>query len=458
MFGIPLEYLMFGGIGFCLAWLTALMVMPAVHNRATRLARERYDDLPVSMQEIRAEKDTIRAGFAAATRDLELKIEKLKDRTVAHATDLARRNQLIERLKQEVETLTKALRDSEGREQAARDELREARRGFADKDVTLGAIEGEITLLQRDRASKEAALQAAERELASLRDELAARDMALRGLQHENAALRNDLSTKDAAVAVAQQEVAAGREALRASKARESEAREALHAMRRGGADRSAARGSADADIAAMARDLAARDAALHAAEQDRNTLRIELAAKDIALKRAETEIAAIKAEIAALTPLLQQKATDNVPTRRVEVVPFVAPARQIGHGHANRDTAQSPPARIAPQALPPQPAIPLQPAPAQPIPASVARAAARNESLPRSEPAPGATRAPLDVIPAPTRLIPPTIPPAQQQHDDSIRRAWTEIHDAARRVDDRKDGPNQRLRAAYAPLAKSTP
>ena len=39
MSGIPLEYLMFGGIGFCLAWLTALMVLPAVHNRAARLAR-----------------------------------------------------------------------------------------------------------------------------------------------------------------------------------------------------------------------------------------------------------------------------------------------------------------------------------------------------------------------------------------------------------------------------------
>jgi hypothetical protein len=74
MFGVSLEYLMFGGIGFCLAWLTALMVLPAVHNRAMRLARERYDDLPLSIQEIRAEKDTIRAGFAAATRELELRV------------------------------------------------------------------------------------------------------------------------------------------------------------------------------------------------------------------------------------------------------------------------------------------------------------------------------------------------------------------------------------------------
>jgi hypothetical protein len=99
MYGIPLEYLMFGGIGFCLAWLTALMVMPAIHARAARLARQQYDDLPLSMQEIRAEKDMIRAGFAAATRDLEMKIDKLKERTVAHATDLAKKNQLVERMR-----------------------------------------------------------------------------------------------------------------------------------------------------------------------------------------------------------------------------------------------------------------------------------------------------------------------------------------------------------------------
>ena len=100
MMSIPLEYLMFGGIGFCIAWLTALMVMPAVHNRAIRLARKRYDDLPLSIQEIRAEKDTIRAGFAAATRELEIKLDQLKQKTAAHATDLAKKTQLIARLKQ----------------------------------------------------------------------------------------------------------------------------------------------------------------------------------------------------------------------------------------------------------------------------------------------------------------------------------------------------------------------
>lgn len=50
---------------------------------------------------MRAEKDQIRAGFAAATRDLEVSISKLKEKTSIHATDISKKIQLIERLKQE---------------------------------------------------------------------------------------------------------------------------------------------------------------------------------------------------------------------------------------------------------------------------------------------------------------------------------------------------------------------
>lgn len=397
MFGIPLEYLMFGGIGFCLAWLTALMVIPAVHNRAVRLARARFEDLPLSMQEIRAEKDTIRAGFAAATRDLELKIDKLKDRTVAHATDLAKKNQLVDRLKQEIEAITAALRESEAREQSARNELREVRREYSGTDATLGAAEGEITVLQRDLARKDAALRAADRDVASLREELSARDITLRTLQQDIASLRSELS-----------------------------AREAGHGAA-GSGGKHAARESFEAEIAELKRELAARNATLQSGERELAALRAELASKDSALNGAETEIAAIKAEIAALTSLLVQTENDAPEKhahqgRRVDVVPFAAPSRPI-----------------APQSQP------IEPKPVRTDP-KVATAE------------PKAPRPPLDVIPVPSRLIPPTIPPAPQQDDDSIRRAWTEINEAARRLDERSDGPNQRLRATYGPFVKNTP
>ncbi len=439
MSGFPLEYLMFGGIGFCLAWLTALMVMPAVHNRAARLARARYDDLPLSMQEIRAEKDTIRAGFATATRELEMRIDKLREKTVAHATDLAKKNQLIERLKQEVETLTGALRESETREQSARDGLREAKRGFADKDVTLGTVEGQITVLQRELAVKDSSLEAALRDIETMRGDVSTKDAALRIAEHDRASLRSELEARDFALANAAREVASLKARLDDSEAQHQTANDALSAFRRGAADKDATLGVVEGEIAALQRELATRDAALRTGERDIAALRSELKGKDAALTRAEREIAAIKAEISALTTLLVQVGTTSQAERpvslprRVEVVPFVA---------ASRPTAQPQP-QPEPVAEPDQPQSAHQP----PEPLSVQQA---------SEPP--APRAPAGVVAPPTRLIPPAIPRAQQQNDDSVGQALTEISEAARRVDERHAGINQRLRAIYAPLAKSTP
>lgn len=435
MSGIPLEYLMFGGIGFCLAWLTALMVMPAVHNRAARLARARYDDLPLSMQEIRAEKDTIRAGFATATRELEMRIEKLRDKTVAHATDVAKKNQLIERLKQEVETLTGALRESETREQSARDGLREAKRGFADKDVTLGTVEGQISVLQRELVVKESSLQAALSEIETMHSDVSTKDAALRIAERDRASLRSELEARDSALANAAREIASIKASLSESEARQQAAGDALSAFRRGSADKDATLGVVEGEIAALQRELATRDAALRTGERDIAALRSELKGKDAALTRAEREIAAIKAEISALTTLLVQVGTTSQAERpvssprRVEVVPFVAAPRAI--------------AQPQPVAEPDHQQSAHQP----PEPLSAQQA---------SEPP--APRAPAGVVAPPTRLIPPAIPRSQQQNDDSVGQALTEISEAARRADERHAGINQRLRAIYAPLAKSTP
>jgi predicted nucleic acid-binding Zn-ribbon protein len=430
MFGVSLEYLMFGGIGFCLAWLTALMVLPAVHNRAMRLARERYDDLPLSIQEIRAEKDTIRAGFAAATRELELRVEKLREKTAAHATDVARKNQVVDRLKQEIDTVTAALRESETREQTARDELREAKRSFVDKDVTLGTAEVEITGLKR---------------------ELAANDTARRAIEDELAALRGDLSAKQAALYAAEAEIASLNARLRESAAGEADARNQLRESRRGVADKDTALETVESEIAKLRRELAARDAALQTGERDLAATRTELAGKDAALNRAETEIAAIKAEIAALTKLLITAGSNSGtrgerPTpadRRVEIVPFVPASRT---GVSSQQVAE--PAEVA--SAPRHAGLQALRAQAEPQPVQKEPQPVQKDDMPPA-------RAPIDLVAAPTRLIPPTIPQAPHQGTDSVGRALNEIADGGRRLDERQAGQNQRLRATYIPLVKSS-
>ncbi|MCB1494131.1 MAG: hypothetical protein KDJ77_20380 [Rhodobiaceae bacterium] len=64
-------------LGFCCAALFALLLVPYVWRRAVRLTRKRLEDgLPLSLNDIRADRDELRAEVAVSQRKLEQKVEK----------------------------------------------------------------------------------------------------------------------------------------------------------------------------------------------------------------------------------------------------------------------------------------------------------------------------------------------------------------------------------------------
>ena len=74
-----IEPIMFVGIGFLVAGLLVIGVIPLVHARAVRLTIRRLQaSTPISMAEIQADKDQLRAEFAMSTRRLEMSVEQLK--------------------------------------------------------------------------------------------------------------------------------------------------------------------------------------------------------------------------------------------------------------------------------------------------------------------------------------------------------------------------------------------
>jgi len=80
-----IEQIMYLAIGFLVALLLALMIAPLVHNRAVRLTTKRLEAAtPLSMAEIQADKDQLRAEFAMSTRRLELSVEQMKAKTTSH--------------------------------------------------------------------------------------------------------------------------------------------------------------------------------------------------------------------------------------------------------------------------------------------------------------------------------------------------------------------------------------
>ena len=119
-----IEPIMFFGIGFLVASLIGLVILPLVHARAVRLTARRLETAtPVSMAEIRADKDQLRAEFAMSTRRLEMSVEQLKGKTTSQLAELGKKRDAINRLEIELGEKSAAIFALETREKALKDQL-----------------------------------------------------------------------------------------------------------------------------------------------------------------------------------------------------------------------------------------------------------------------------------------------------------------------------------------------
>jgi len=150
-----IEPIMYFGIGFLVASLLGLILVPLVHNRATRLAVKRLEAAtPISMAEIQADKDQLRAEFAMSTRRLELSVDQLKSRTTGQLADLGRKTDAVNRLKSELGEKSTAMLGLEAREKSLRDQIRASEeelsvktRSMHEAMRTLSDKEGELSKL-----------------------------------------------------------------------------------------------------------------------------------------------------------------------------------------------------------------------------------------------------------------------------------------------------------------------
>jgi chromosome segregation ATPase len=120
-----IESIMYFGIGFLVATLLGLLFIPLVHNRAVRLTTKRLEaSTPLSMVEIRADKDHLRAEFAMSTRRLEMTIEELKAKTSTQLAELGKKTDAINQLKKELAEKKVTNIALEARDKKQRDQLR----------------------------------------------------------------------------------------------------------------------------------------------------------------------------------------------------------------------------------------------------------------------------------------------------------------------------------------------
>src|ERR1700680_1581749 len=140
-----IEPIMFVGIGFLVAGLLVIGVIPLVHARAERLTTRRMEALtPLSMAEIQADKDQLRAECAMSTRRLEMSVEQLKAKTTSQLTEIGKKSDAIGRLKLELGEKTAALFALEAKERQLMDELRSFRDEIASKGGTLAEAQSAL--------------------------------------------------------------------------------------------------------------------------------------------------------------------------------------------------------------------------------------------------------------------------------------------------------------------------
>ena len=175
-----IEPIMYLAIGFLISMLFGLMIVPLVHNRAVRLTTKRMEAAtPLSMAEIQADKDQLRAEFAMSARRLEMSVEQLKNKTTSQLAELGKKTDAINRMKVELGEKNATIFSLEAREKAVKEQLRATEEEFAAKtealrnaEQALSERQADLTRLTHDLNDKSVTAETRQVELVAVRTQI----------------------------------------------------------------------------------------------------------------------------------------------------------------------------------------------------------------------------------------------------------------------------------------------
>lgn len=179
-----LDYAIVFALGFLIAGLVGFAMLPVVWNRALRLTRARLETgIPISIAEVRAGQDHIRAEAAMNERRLEARIEAERDRRHLLMADVGRQTEIIRRLTADNEARLARLRDLESAQIAT--------------SADALALQEDLQSMRADLASTRVTLAIGEEKAGGGNRQLANAQMEIDGLRVEIVALRTKLGTAE---------------------------------------------------------------------------------------------------------------------------------------------------------------------------------------------------------------------------------------------------------------------
>src|SRR5262249_26922643 len=201
-----LEPIMYIGIGFLVAGLLVIGVIPLVHARAVRLTMRRLEALtPLSMAEIQADKDQLRAEFAMSTRRLEMSVEQMKAKTTSQLAEIGKKSEAVGRLKLELSEKNAALLGLEAKEKQLNDDVERLQadlaakeRGLEEAERALAGMQAEVTQVTANFHESSVTSDSQRVELVAMRAQTEALRGQIESYEKEARDLRERLGTKTA--------------------------------------------------------------------------------------------------------------------------------------------------------------------------------------------------------------------------------------------------------------------
>jgi hypothetical protein len=161
-----IEWFMFGALGFFLGCLLALMLAPPLWNRAVKLTTRRLEaTMPMTLADIQADKDQLRAEFAIELRKVEVALDKAKEKAAREFIEANKRRVEIQGL-----------------------------------NTQITGVKGQLTESQNENRVLQ---QTIKRRLPDLETRLKAAKKALADLESVNAELRNTVASQSEALKIA---------------------------------------------------------------------------------------------------------------------------------------------------------------------------------------------------------------------------------------------------------------
>jgi chromosome segregation ATPase len=193
-----IETAMWVGLGFLAASLIGVFVANAVWRRAVRLTTKRVrEELPVSLVQVKADRDQLRAEFAMSAKKLEISVDELRRKAQAQVVEIGRKNEELRLVLAEVRQRAETIREMEARERGLRDELLKAEGVIAETQRALAGAERKLTDASVTLTERETELSGSQSLADGRRIEIAALQTNVARLDDQVTTLRRDLDVAE---------------------------------------------------------------------------------------------------------------------------------------------------------------------------------------------------------------------------------------------------------------------